>query len=59
MDDVVDSSMTLVVSLTPFEAESVHGSAINLQIIVVTGVGTKKGHLRYLTEWDWLLQGWC
>ena len=43
MDDVVDSSMTLMTSLTPFAAESVHGSAINLHTTVVTGVGAAKG----------------
>ena len=39
VDDVVNSSMTLVMSLTPFAAESVRGSAINLRTTGVTGVG--------------------
>ena len=43
MDDVVDSSMTLMTSLTPFAAESVRGSAINQHATVVTGVGAAKG----------------
>ena len=42
MDDVVDSRMTLMTSLTPFAAESVRGSAINLHTTVVTGVGVTK-----------------
>ena len=45
MDDAIDSSMTLMTSLTPFAAESayVHGSAINRHSTVVTGVGAAKG----------------
>ena len=41
--NVVDSSVALMTALTPFAAESVHGSAINLHTTVVTGVGTAKG----------------
>ena len=43
MNAVVDSSMTLMTSLTPFAAESVCGSAINLRATVVTGMGAAKG----------------
>ena len=42
MDDVVDTSMALVTALTPFTAEAVRGSAINLHATVVTGVGVAK-----------------
>ena len=41
MNDVVDSSMAR--AITPFAAESMRGSAINLHTTVVTGVGTAKG----------------
>ena len=42
VDNVVDNSMTLVTALTPFAAEAVRGSAINLHATVVTGVGAAK-----------------
>ena len=42
VDDVIDSSVALVMALTPFAAEAVRGSAINLHTTVVTGVGTAK-----------------
>ena len=42
VDDVVDSSMTLVTALTPFAAEAMHGSAINQHATVVTGGGAAK-----------------